>query len=161
MQNYWCHMWLWLILRWDGTCSLCAMSQFCAVFTHYTTSKNIINKAVNRIYFFHFHNFYTRQVALDVTLRHVLVPFTFQIHTLTWVTWSCMHQAGSIECFPSGLGLSRRSCHQCGRSWHSRSWWRLCRGSAVRWGRTHMIALCAPLPWGWGHGCRLDRQTCI
>lgn len=82
-------------------------------------------------------------------------------YKLTWVTWSCMHQAGSTACFPSGRGPSRRSCHQCGRSWHFQSWWHLCLGSVTQWGRTHRTAPCGLLPWGWGHGHKLDRKTYV
>lgn len=105
----------------------------------------------------------THEAALGVTRLCAIVLFALstqkQAHALTWATWSCTRPAGSIECFPSGRGPSRRSCHRCGRSWRSRSWWRLCLGSAARWGRTHRTAPCVPPPWGWGHGRRLSRHT--
>lgn len=89
--------------------------------------------------------------TLMCTLAHAL--------KLTWGTWSCTRRAGSTSCSPSGPGPSHRSCHRCGRSWHFRSWWRPCPGSAIRWGRTHRTAPCAPLPWGWVHGHTLDTHT--
>ena len=68
---------------------------------------------------------------------------------ITFETWSCMHLEGNTACSPSVLGLRHRSCHRCGRSWRSRSWWRLCPGSEAQWGSSHMTAPSSPPPWGW------------
>lgn len=77
-----------------------------------------------------------------------VIPSILSKYVLTFETWSCMHLAGNTACSPSVLGLRHISCHRCGRSWRSRSWWHRCPDSAARWGSFHTTAPSSPPPWG-------------